>query len=169
MFLQPVESGFEIPDLMKVIHWFIKTITASQTELNMQFDTIMWTLENMLIEKKILAYENAGLLKALVREKKRRRRGKNMGLFLKNKPNQTMFFFLNKINTAQNQQQFLNAQKEQKKFEKKLKAEAKVEKKKWKAWEVQECKKQKTKKATEKAAQKQFEKKIKKFQKQVNQ
>ena len=40
MFFQPVESRFfEILDLVKVVCWFIKTITANQIELNMQFDT----------------------------------------------------------------------------------------------------------------------------------
>ena len=79
--------------------------------------------------KKILVHENAGLLKALIKEKKRRKKNKNMGLFLKNKSNQIMFFFPDKINTAQSQQQFLDAQKKQKKLEKKFKVKVKVEKK----------------------------------------
>ena len=35
MFFQPVESRFETPDSVRVVCWFIKTVTASQTELNM--------------------------------------------------------------------------------------------------------------------------------------
>ena len=52
-----------------------------------------------------------------------------MELFPKNELNQAMFFFPNKINIAQNQQQFLDAQKEQKKLEKKFKTEVKVKEK----------------------------------------
>ena len=87
MFLQPVESRFEILDSVKIICQFIKTITTNQTELNTQFDTAMQTFKKMSIEKKILAHENAGFFKALVGEKKRRKRSRNMGLFLKNKSN----------------------------------------------------------------------------------
>ena len=127
--LQPVESKFETPNSVRTVCQFIKTVTANQTELNTQFDTAMRALEKMSIEKKILAHENAGFFKALIKEKKRRRRSKNMELFPKNKLNQVMFFFPNKINAAQSQQQFLNTQKEQEKLEKKLKAEARVEEK----------------------------------------
>ena len=86
-----------------------------------------------------------------------------MKLFLKNKLNQVMFFFLNKINVAQNQQQLLNAQKKQKKLEKKFKTEIKVKKKKQKIQKIQERKEQKAKKATKKTTQKQLEKKLKNF------
>ena len=41
----------------------------------------------MSIEKEILVHENAGFLKALIKEKKCRRENKNMGLFFKNKLN----------------------------------------------------------------------------------
>ena len=40
-----------------------------------------------------------------------------------------MFFFPNKINITQNQQQVLDAQKEQRKFKKKFKVEIRIEEK----------------------------------------
>ena len=92
-----------------------------------------------------------------------------MGLFPKNKLNQAMFFFPNKINTAQNQQQFLNAQKKPKKLKKKLKAEARIKEKEQKTQKIQEHKEQRAEKTAEKTTQKQLEKKTKKLQKQINQ
>ena len=129
----------------------------------------MRAFEKMSVEKEILVHENAGFFKALVGEKKRRRRGRNMGLFPKNEPGQAMFFSPDKVNAAQSQQQLLNAQKEQEKLEKKLKAEARVEEKERKAREVQERREQRAEKAAEKAAQKQLEKEAKELQKQANQ
>ena len=64
----------------------------------------MRAFEKMSVEKEILVHENAGFFKALVGEKKRRRRGRNMGLFFKNELGQIMFFFPDKVNAAQSQQ-----------------------------------------------------------------
>ena len=124
----------------------------------------MQALEKMSIEKNILVHENTGFLKVLVK-KKHRRRSKNMKLFFKNESNQAMFFFLNKINVAQSQQQFLNAQKKPKKFEKKLKTEIKIKKRNKKLKKFKYVENKKLKKQPKKQPKNNLKKKFKKFQK----
>ena len=45
---QLVESGFRTPGSLRAVRRFIKTVTASQTELNTQLDTAMRALEKIV-------------------------------------------------------------------------------------------------------------------------
>ena len=53
--------------------------------------------EKLVIQNDILEYEIRGLRTALVGEKKRRKKGKPIGLFMKDEPGQAIFFSPAKI------------------------------------------------------------------------
>jgi hypothetical protein len=116
----------------------------------------------------ILNHEVAGLKTALVGEKQRRRRGKNMGLLAPDQPGQTQFFSPARIRVVRTQQQDLETQKSQNEQDKEVKRLEKQAEKDRKAREAEERRKSRAAERAEKQAQKQAELETRRAQKAVN-
>ena len=93
-------------------------------------------MEKLVVEKDILQYQVDQLQGTIVDEKKRRKRGKNMGLFAKNEPKQAMFFSPSKIAAARTRQKELDTQKEEERLVKEVEKQCKVSEKEQKAQEA---------------------------------
>ena len=99
-------------------------------------DLIIRASEKLAVRNDILEHEIKGLHTALVDEKKRQKKGKPIGLFLKDEPGQAIFFSPAKIAAVQARQEELEAQKELEKLEKKTERQKKVNERECKAQEA---------------------------------
>ena len=106
------------PKSVRGVRRAIKALRAEDPDLGAGIDLIIRATEKLVIQKDILEHENKGLRAALIGEKKRRKRGKNMGLSAKDEPGQAMFFSPGKIAAVRARQEKLEAQKEQEKLAK---------------------------------------------------
>ena len=125
-------------------------------------------MEKLVVEKDILQHQVDQLRGTIVNEKKRRKRGKNMGLFIKNEPKQAMFFSPSKIAAARARQEELNTQKEEKKLAKEAEKQCKVFEREQKAQEARNHKITRQEAAAQKQEAKEREKEAKIHQKQAN-
>lgn len=95
-------------------------------------DLLVRAAEKLSIKKDILEHKNAGLREALIDERKRRKRGKKLGLLTGDEPGQAVFFSPAKIAAAREKQKALdNAKKHERlrKEEEKLAKAAEKERK----------------------------------------
>ena len=89
------------------------------TDIVTGLDVIIQASDKLVIRNDILEHEIRGLPTALLDERKRWKRGKPMGLFIKDEPGQPMFFSPAKIAAVQAHKEELEAQKEQEKLKRK--------------------------------------------------
>jgi hypothetical protein len=120
----PVSSDNEskriTPGSVRGIRRTIKAVRSETPEITMGLDLIIRATEKLAIKNDILEHENKGLRTALIDEKKRRKRGKPMGLFAKDEPGQAIFFSPAKITAVRTRQKELEAQKEQERLKKEV-------------------------------------------------
>ena len=98
----------------------VKAARTKTTDMTAELKLIIRASEKLAVQAEILEYENVELCTALVNEKKRRKKGKHMGLFTKNEPGQAMFFSPVKITAVRAHHEELEAQKEQEKLDKEV-------------------------------------------------
>jgi hypothetical protein len=81
----PVSSDCEAkrktPSSVRGVRRAVKAIRSETTDMNMGLDLMIRASEKLVIRNDILEHEIRGLRTALIDEKKRRKRGKPMGLF----------------------------------------------------------------------------------------
>jgi hypothetical protein len=120
----PVSSDCEAkrktPSSVRGVRRAVKAIRSETTDMNMGLDLMIRASEKLVIRNDILEHEIRGLRTALIDEKKRRKRGKPMGLFIKDEPGQAIFFSPARIATVRARQEELEAQREQEKLEKEV-------------------------------------------------
>ena len=114
----------------------IKGLKTKDLHISENMDLIIRGIEKLAVEKDILEYINNGLVEALIEKKKRRKRGKPMGLISLNAPGQAMFFSSTKIAAIREQQQKLAAQKKTQKLTKKTDKQRKIIEKNKKAQKI---------------------------------
>ena len=159
------ESKRKTPGSVRGVRRAIKAIRSETTDIAAGLDLIIRASEKLAIRNNILEHEIIGLRTALVDEKKRRKRGKPMGLWDKDEPGQAIFFSPAKIAAVRARQGELEAQKEQEKLKKELERQNKAVEKERKAQEVQERRETRTRKQQ----QRQAEKEARTTQQQLNQ
>ena len=147
----------------------IKAARVKDSELAQGLDLIVRATEKLAIQKEILEHENQGLRAALIDEKKRRKRGKAMELFVKNKPGQAMFFSPDKIAAVRERQQELKTQKEAERLTKEVEKQRRAIERECKAQETRDRKTARQELAAQKRETKEREKETRTLQKQANQ
>ena len=167
-FLSDGEFRRRIPKFVKNVYCVVKALRAKDFELRASINLIICATEKFVIEKDILQHKIQQLQGTFVGEKKQRKWGKHIGLFIKNELEQAMFFFPNKIAAVWACQEELNTQKKQKRLVKKMEKQCKAIEKKQKAQKIRECKTAKQKAAAQKQETKQHEKRNWMLQKQTN-
>jgi len=130
-------------------------------------DLIIRATEKLVVKNDILEHENKGLRAALVDEKKRRKKGKAIGLFPKDKPGEAIFFSPAKIAAIRTRHEKLESQKAQEKLEKETERQNKAVEKEKKLQEAQIRRENKKKIRAEKVEQKQREKEARITQKEL--
>ena len=162
------EARKRTPGSVRAVRRQIKAIQKAQGQLNEDVALLARACEKLVINNEILEHENGGLREALQTEKKRRKRGKMMGLFPKDEPGQAMFFSPAKIAAVRAHQEGLEAQKEQEKLDKELERRAKAAEKERKAQETQERRQTRQKKAAERRALREREKETHRLQNEAD-
>ena len=162
------ESKRKTPGSVRGLRRAVKAIRTDSIDIGAELDLIIRASEKLAIQAEILRHENLGLRTALVDVKKRRKRGKPMGLFVKDEPGQAMFFSPAKIAAVRARQDELEAQKEQEKLEKELEHQNRAAEREQKAQEIQERRETKKKIRVEKLQQKKREQEARATQKQLN-
>jgi DNA anti-recombination protein RmuC len=114
--------------------------------------------EKLVVQNKILVHQNKALHEALIGEKKRRKRGKAMGLFDKNNPGEAKFFSLSKVEAVRQRARDMEAQKKQERIEASNRRTEKAFERDQKARDVQERKETRIRQREEKRLQKEHEK-----------
>ncbi|KAF2275262.1 uncharacterized protein EI97DRAFT_475869 [Westerdykella ornata] len=128
-----------MPGSVRGVRRLAKEIHKEQGVHTAKIEEIIRVCKKLAIENEILKHENSGLHAALVNEKKRRKRGKGMGLFNKERPGEAQFFSSAKVAVVrkraeeieienQLQKSLAEEKKIQKVLEKEEKAWAKAEK-----------------------------------------
>ncbi len=162
------ESERKTPGSVRGLRRAVKAIRSDTTNVAAGLDLIIRASEKLAIRAEILEHENIGLRAALVEEKKRRKRGKPMGLFTKDEPGLAMFFSPAKIAAVRARRDELEAQKEQEKLEKEQERRNKAAEKEKKVQEAQERRETRLRIQAEKQQQKEREKEARTIQKQLN-
>lgn len=162
------EAPKKTPGSVRAVRRTIKNIRKLKGDLDTEMELLAKAAEKLAISKEILEHENAGLRDSLKNEKKRRKRGKKMGLFPKDEPGQAMFFSPAKIAAVREHQDGLEAQKEQEKLNKELLRKEKAAERKRKAQEALERRQQRQKEAADRKAVKEAEKEARRQQREVN-
>ena len=162
------ESQRKTPCSVRGIRRTIKAIQSETTDMTTELDLVIRASEKLAIRNEILEHEIKGLRTVLIDEKKRRKRGKPMGLFIKDEPGQAMFFSPAKIAAVRARQEELEAQREQEKLEKEVERQNRAVERERKAQEVQERHETRQKIRAEKLEQKQREKEARTMQKELN-
>ena len=162
------ESKRKTPGSVRGLRRAAKTIRSETTDITAGLDLIIRASEKLAIRNDILEHEMKGLRTALVDEKKRRKKGKPMGLFVKDEPGQAMFFSPAKIAAVRARQKELEAQKEQEKLEKAVERQIKATERGRKAQEAQERRETRQRIRAETLEQKQREKEARSMQRELN-
>lgn len=163
------EAKKKTPRSVRGLRRTIKAMRAEPSDVKADLDLMIRASEKLAIRNDLQEHEIRGLRAALVDEKKRRKRGKNMGLFPKDEPGQAMFYSPNKIATVREHQANLEAQKEQEKLDKEMRRQDKAAEKERKAQEIRDRRDQKERLRAEKVEQKQRDIQARAEQKQLNQ
>ena len=162
------ESRRKTPKSIRGIRRAIKAVRAEDPAPN-ALDDIIRAAEKLSITADIQAHKLKGLREALVDEKRRRKRGKAMDLFAKDKPGQAMFLSPDRIATIRARQEQLETEREQVRLAKEQEKKRKVIERELKAQEVRERKEARQAAAAEKRAAKIHAKETRIAQKQANQ
>ena len=165
--MSDTERRRKTPKSVRGVRRAIKAIKAEDPHPD-ALENIIRAAEKLSITANIQAHELKGLREALVSEKKRRKRGKAMGLFDKDKPGQAMFFSPGRIAAVRARQEELEAQQEQEKLAKEEEKKRRVIERELKAQEARKRKEAKQEEAARKRAAKIHEKETQTLQKQAN-
>ena len=84
--LSDSEFNRKTPSSVRGVRRAVKAIRSETTDIALELDLIIRASEKLAIRAEILEHENIGLRTALVGEKKRRKKGKPMGLFMRDEP-----------------------------------------------------------------------------------
>ena len=163
------ESTRKTPNSVRGVRRAIKGLKAKDLHTSEGMDLIIRGIEKLAVEKDILEHTNNGLIEASIGEKKRRRRGKPMGLLSPDASGQAMFFSPARIAVIREQQQELEAQKEAEKLTKEANKQRKAIEKNEKAQKIQQRKEERRQLAAEKKEAKERAKEAKILEKQANQ
>ena len=149
------------PNSVRGVRRAIKALREEDPALGFGVDLIVRGMEKLVVEKDILQHQVDQLRGTIVNEKKRRKRGKNMGLFIKNEPKQAMFFSPSKIAAARARQEELNTQKEEERLAKEAEKQRKVFEREQKAQEARNRKIARQEAAAQKREAKERKKEVK--------
>ena len=155
----------QTPATLRAIRRHIKTIRKDQGALEDKVDQLARAAEKLAISKEILQHEINGLQEALLNERKRRKRGKKMGLVDKDEPGQAVFFSPAKIEAARARQLEVEAQKEKDRLDKELQRREKAAEKDCKAQETYDKREQRQKEAAERKVLREHAKRAREVQK----
>ena len=153
------------PSSVRAVRRTIKAFRKENTTVQDCLNKMVHASEKLAITNEILAHENAGLREALVHEKKRRTRGKAMGLVDKNEAGQAQFFSPTKIAAVRARKEEIEAQKEQEKVQKEQEKRIKAFKREQREQEAKKLREEKKEARTKKATQLQEEKEARAAQK----
>ena len=162
------ESRRKTPSSVRGLRRAVKAIQSDLADPADKLDVFIRASEKLAIRAEILEHENTQLRNALVGEKKRRKRGKQMGLFDKDEPGQAMFFSPTRIAAVRARQEELEAQKEQERREKEQERQNRAAEKERKAQEAREKREEKQRIRAEKLQQKERDKEARALQKQLD-
>ena len=115
--LSDTEHRRKTPKSIRGVRRAIKAVRAEDPHSD-ALENIIRAAEKPSITADIQAHEFKGLRQALIGEKKRRKRGKAMGLFDEDQPGQAMFFSPGRIGAVRARQEELEAQREQERLAK---------------------------------------------------
>lgn len=158
------EAKRKTPGSVRGVRRAVKALRAEASSMAAGVDLIIRASEKLAVRAELLEHENAGLRAALVDEKKRRKRGKPMGLVVKDQPGQAMFFSPAKIAAVRARHEELEAQKEQERLERAVERQNRVTERERKAQEVQERREARQRIRTEKWEQKRRDKEARQIQ-----
>ena len=156
------------PNSVRGVRRAIKALREEDLALGSGVDLIVRGMEKFVVEKDILQHQVDQLRGTIVNEKKRRKWGKNMGLFIKDELKQAMFFFPGKIAAIKARQEELDTQKKEEKLTKEAEKQCKVFEREQKAQEARNHKIAREEAAAQKWEAKERKKEAKILQKQVN-
>ena len=162
------QSSQKTPGSVRGVRRAIKALKAQDLYTTEGMDLIIRGIKKLAVEKNILEHHNRGLMEALIGEKKRRKRGKPMGLMDDVEPGQPMFFSPAKIAAIRLQQEELEAEKEAERLTKEADKQHRAIKKQEKAQKTQQRRKERKRLATEKKEAKERAKEAKILEKQAN-
>jgi hypothetical protein len=137
----PTDPKTETPGSVRAVRRMTKEITKGQDTLNHQVKQLVKASEKLAISNEILAHENRDLRSTLISEKRRRKKGKAMGLLDPDQPGQAQFFSPTKVGLARQRAAEIEQQKEQNRIEIEERRIERENKKKEKAEEAEERKK----------------------------
>lgn len=103
------------PSSVRGLRRLAKEIRKEQASLGAKTETLLRASEKFITENEILKHQNKGLRAALVEEKNRRKRGKVMGLFDKERPGEAQFFSPAKVAAVRERAKEIEAQAQQRK------------------------------------------------------
>lgn len=158
----PISSDNEhigkTPGSVRAIRRTIKAIQQEGGEFTQATQKMMKAAEKLVVQNEILQHQYRGVLNALIGEKKRRKRGKPMGLFDKDNPGEAQFFSPSKIEAVRQRAQDIESQKEQERVEAVNRRTQKALIREQKAQEVQDRREKRIQEREEKKLQKELEK-----------
>ena len=157
------------PNSVRGVCRAIKALKEEDPALSFGVELIVRGMEKLVVGRDILQHQVDQLRGTIVNEKKRRKRGKNMGLFTKDEPGQAMFFSPGKIAAAKARQEELDTQKEEERLAKEAEKQRKAFKKEQKAQEARDRKIARQEAAAQKREAKEREKEARMLQRQANQ
>lgn len=152
------ETHRKTPGSIRAVRRTIKAISREETDITQAVQRMLKATEKLVIQNEILEHQNRALHGALVNEKKRRKRGKAMGLFDKENPGEAQFFSPTKVEAVRQRAHDIEAQKEQEKIEAADRRAKKALEREQRAREVQERKETRIRVREEKRLQKEREK-----------
>lgn len=109
------ESKRETPASVRGLRRITKHISKEEDSISADMALIIRGSQKIAIRAEILEHENKGLRKALIEEKRRRKKGKKMGLFDNDEPGQAQFFSPTKIATVRERAQEIEEQNQREK------------------------------------------------------
>ncbi|KAN0076019.1 hypothetical protein V8E54_007289, partial [Elaphomyces granulatus] len=128
------------PGSVRAVRRTVKAIMKEETAVSNRVDSLIRAAEKLSIDNEILRHENQGLRETLIDEKKRRKRGKAMGLSDNDRPGEAQFYSPTKVALVRAKAAEIEAQKEADRLRvQEEKAQKQIEKEE-KARQVQEMK-----------------------------
>ena len=162
------ESTIQTPISARGVRRTLKRIKRGELAPDASMDLMVKSMEQLSFRNELLIHENRGLNAALIDEKKKRKRGKPMGLLAPDQPGQAQFFSPAKIEAVRVRKEAQDAQVEEdraRKAREKLEKEFQRNRKKEQA---QIDRENKTRERAEKKAAAEAEKQHKKMQQDLD-
>ncbi|EKG09045.1 pogo transposable element, putative, partial [Macrophomina phaseolina MS6] len=168
----PISSDIErnkpTPSSVRGLRRAVKAISKEKDDIALGLDLIIRASEKLAVRNEILEHENQGLRAALVGEKNKRKKGKPIGLFDKERPGEAQFFSPAKVSAVRARAQELEDQKQREKAEAEERRQSKAVERERKAQEAQEKRETRRRIRDEKQQQKEREKEERLARQQAN-